>query len=91
MAHWMDVSILRGRASEASEAPCPVGGGASRGFPWGGGGAPPGGPGGGAQKIIQSPDRQDKAPTDYTKPLKDNRKPRQTIQSPRKSIETFKI
>ena len=36
------------------------------------------------QKIIQSPNRQYKTPTDY-------RKPRDTIQSPQKTIQRPKI
>ena len=42
------------------------------------------GAGGKPQKIIQSPDRLYEAPTDYTKP-------RQTIQSHKKTIQRHKI
>ena len=76
-----------------------VGGAGRRGAPWEGrpprgpvgGGRTRRGAGGGdrlgwghPQKIIQSPDRLYKAPTDYTK----NRK---TIQSPEKTIQRHKI
>ena len=42
------------------------------------------GGGGKPQKIIQSPNRQYKAPTDY-------RKPKNITQSPKKNIEIFRI
>ena len=37
-----------------------------------------------SRQTLQGPDRLYKAPTDYTKP-------RKTIESPEKNIQTFKI
>jgi len=51
--------------------------------PWGGGGR--------EGRRGGSPKRLYKAPTDYTKPQKDYKKPRQIIQSLTKTIQRHKI
>ena len=50
---------------------------------WGGGGKP--------QKTLQSPNRQYKAPTDYTKPRQTIQSPDRQYKAPEKTIRNPKL
>ena len=77
--------VGRGRPPRGPAVEGPPAGGARGGeapADWPRGGAAGGGARRGARKWGGSLERLYKAPTDFTKPQKDNIKPRQTIQSP---------